>query len=100
MDLCALASCLVADVKKFSRSYVYYTSNGSIWNIGTSIFALCSAWNMATYPARPMTGRDHHAAQRYARAIRGRMDRIGYRMGVHYDHRSDGALFPLSREAA
>lgn len=87
-------------MKKLSRRYVLYTTAGKIWSVGTGIFALCSAWNIATDPAREMPPAEYRAAQRYARAIRGRMDRLGYRLDEHYTEADDGRLSPIFRDAA
>lgn len=100
MDRSSLAPGVVAEMKKLSRKYVLYTTKGKIWSVSDGIFALCSAWNIATDPAREMTPAEYSAAQRYARAIRGRMDRLGYRLDEHYTEADDGRLSPIFRDAA
>lgn len=79
------------------RPYVQYRANGRIWRAGRDVYGCCAAWNHATAPYRLMTESEHRVANRYARAIRNRMKRMGYVYGIHYTELSNGALFPLSR---
>ncbi len=72
-------------------------ADGSLWPATRSIFGLTSAWNHATNPALPMTDREHARAKQYARAIRNRMFRIGFRIGKDYKELSDGSLWPIKR---
>lgn len=55
---------------------------------------LCAAWNHATNPALPMTDHEHHRSRQYARAIKGRMARLGYTHGNDYVELSNGMLWP------
>ena len=70
------------------------TSSGRLWRAGRGIYGLCAAWNHATEPSRPMTDPEHSRANKYARAIRNRMNRLGFTLGREYWELSNGALFP------
>lgn len=78
------------------HSFAQYRSNGALWRAGQTIVGLCAAWNHATDPARPMSDAEHRRSHTYARAIKARMARMGYRYGVHYREMSNGALWPIS----
>jgi len=43
-----------------------------------------------------MTDEQHQRSNVYARAIRNRIRRMGYRYGEHYSEWSNGALYPCS----
>ena len=60
-----------------------------------SLASLCALWNAATNPARPMTEQGHARSRTYARAIRNRMTRLGYRYNVHYREFSNGTIWPI-----
>jgi hypothetical protein len=77
------------------KSFAQYKSNGKIWPAGKTILGLCAAWNYATDPSAPMSEIDHARSFVYARAIKARMMRLGYRHGTHYRELSNGALFPV-----
>jgi hypothetical protein len=81
------------------RAYAQYRSDGTLWRAGKSILGLCAAWNHATDPARLMTDSEHQRSNIYARAIKGRMTRLGYRYGSDYKELSSGMLWPLNRQA-
>ncbi len=78
-----------------SYSFLLYKSNSKIWLAGHTVYGLCSAWNHATNPSRPMTDREHHRASQYARAIKNRMIRSGIVYGKDYKELSNGALWPI-----
>ena len=75
--------------------YAQYQSDGALWRAGRTIYGLCAAWNHATNPSCPMTDAEHRRSYAYARAIKARMARMGYRYGVHYRELSCGALWPV-----
>lgn len=77
------------------QPFAQYKSNGALWRAGRTVYGLCAAWNHATNPARPMTDAEHRRSNVYARAIKARMARMGYRYGTHYREMSNGALWPL-----
>ena len=80
---------------KMSYSFLLYKSNSKIWLAGHTVYGLCSAWNHATNPSRPMTDREHHRANQYARAIKNRMTRAGIVYGKDYKELSNGSLWPI-----
>ena len=77
--------------------YAVLRENWHIWKAGHDTLGLCSAWNHATQPSRLLTEREHVRAQRYARAIRNRMRRIGLTLGRDYIELSNGELWPILR---
>lgn len=77
--------------------YAQYKSNGTLWRAGDSLLGLCAAWNHATNPAALMTEQQHSRSFAYARAIRARMVRLGYRLNANYVELSNGQLWPVSR---
>ena len=77
---------------------IYYQVSGKLWPAGDHIYGLCSAWNFATNPARPMNDTDHSRACTYARAIKNRMSKLGFVEGKHYRELSNGILWPLERK--
>jgi hypothetical protein len=78
--------------------FLLHRHKGGIWYAGQHWYGLCSAWNYATSPSRPMTDREHLKARQYAKAIKNRMTRHGYSLGVHYKELSNGALWPIQPE--
>lgn len=82
------------------KPYLLYKSNGKIWVAGHHVWGLCSAWNFATKPDRPMTDADHNRSFTYARAIKNRMTRLGYGYKTHYIELSDGTLCPVKEHRA
>ena len=74
--------------------FLQRNADGRIWRAGTTIWSLCAAWNHATNPALPMTNHEHHRSRQYARAIKGRMARLGYTYGNDYMELSNGMLWP------
>lgn len=79
--------------------FLLHHANGRIWLAGNSVYSLCSAWNQSTNPSLPMTESEHNRASQYARAIRNRMKRCGYRLGDDYIELSNGALWPIINRA-
>jgi hypothetical protein len=79
------------------KPYAVYKSNGKLWKAGHGVFGLCSAYNHATNPAKPMCEADHKRSFVYARAIKNRMKKKGFIYGVHYVELNDGSLFPQKR---
>jgi hypothetical protein len=77
------------------KPYVVYKSSGKLWKAGKGVFGLCSAYNYATNPTKPMTDQEHKRSFVYARAIMNRMIRIGFKHEIHYRELSNGALWPL-----
>lgn len=76
------------------NEFMQRKATGKIWPAGRGIYGLCAAFNFATCPWRPMTEADHSRSRVYARAIRNRLTRLGWREGVHYKETYDGALAP------
>lgn len=77
------------------KPYAQYKSDGSLWKAGKSILGLCAAYNHATSPSRLMSDFEHKRSYIYARAIKARMTRLGYKYGIHYREKSNGTLWPL-----
>ena len=77
------------------KAFVQYKENGRLWPAGQTIMGLCAAWNHATDPGTFMSESDHARSYAYARAIKARMTRLGYRYGVHYKELFNGSLWPL-----
>lgn len=76
--------------------YAQYKPNGKLWRAGKTIYGLCAAWNHATSPSRLMTEYEHRRSNAYARAIRNRIMRMGYRDGTHYMvWHENGTMMPL-----
>lgn len=69
--------------------------NGSIWRAGHTIRGLCSAWNHATDPKRPMDDKNHARSSLYSKAIKARMARLGFRYERDYLYLSDGRMWPI-----
>lgn len=80
------------------KPYAVYKSNGKLWKAGHGVFGLCSAYNHATNPATPMCDDEHKRSFAYARAIKNRMKKKGFILGVHYVELNDGSLFPQKRD--
>jgi len=78
------------------KPYAQYTPNGKLWKAGKTIWSLCAAYNHATSPSRLMTEDEHKRSNVYARAIRNRVRRMGYRYGTHYTEMFNGAWCPCS----
>lgn len=76
------------------KPYAQYKSDGSIWKAGKSIMGLCAAYNHATAPDVPMSDAEHRRSWAYARAIKNRMARLGFKHGSHYVEFSNGAIWP------
>ena len=74
--------------------YAQYKSDGTIWRAGKSVYGLCAAWNHATSPSRLMTEAEHNRSNVYARAIRNRMERMGYRSKTHFTWLDSGIMWP------
>jgi hypothetical protein len=64
--------------------YAQCNADGKLWRAGRTIYGLCAAWNHATNPSRLMTEEQLKRSNIYARAIRNRIMRMGYRDGTHY----------------
>lgn len=77
------------------KPFAQYRNNGTLWRAGRGIWGLCAAYNHATNPAAFMTDGEHQRSRVYARAIMGRMKRLGAIYGVHYRETSNGSLWPL-----
>jgi hypothetical protein len=77
------------------QAYAVYKTNGTLWRAGKGIYGLCSAYNHATNPSKPMTDVEHKKSYRYARAIKNRMNRLGFAYGTHYKELSDSSLWPI-----
>lgn len=84
----------------YQYPFICRRSTGKIWLAGHDIYGLCSAWNHATAPGLPMTEREHHRSNQYARAIRGRMARLGFSLNRDWIELSNGTLWPIKRKAA
>ena len=86
------------EAPKYYQTHSSYAkkNTGKIWRAGRSIWGLTAAWNHCTRPYVPMTEETMHKANRYARAIKGRMRRLGYVYGIHYRELNNGAMWPLS----
>ena len=69
-------------------------SDGSIWKAGKTIYGLCTAHNWATDPADYRSDHEHNRLNAYARAIRNRMHRLGFRIGIEYRELSSGIYWP------
>ena len=69
-------------------------ADGSIRYVNDYLWSLCGAYNNATNPALPMTDHEYHRSRQYARAIKGRMARLGYTYGNDYVELSNGMLWP------
>lgn len=78
------------------KTYAQYKSNGTLWRAGKSILGLCSAYNHATNPSLYMSEAEHKRSFSYARAIKTRMNRLGYQHGKHFKELSNGCLWPIS----
>ena len=76
------------------KEYLLYKSDGKLWPAGNTVWGLCSAWNFATNPSIYLSDQDHIRAQKYARAIKNRMKKLGFRYGAHYMELSNGTLWP------
>lgn len=77
------------------KPFAQYKSNGKLWKAGKTIFGLCAAYNHATNPQTMMTSDEHTRSIWYARAIKNRMNRIGFVFGRHYRELSNGSFWPL-----
>lgn len=78
------------------KPYAQYRSDGKLWSAGSTILGLCAAWNHATNPAVLMTDDEHKRSAAYARAIKARMDRLGYRRAMDYTEDGiTGKFWPL-----
>jgi hypothetical protein len=77
------------------KPYIQYRSNGRIWQAGRTILGLCAAYNHATNPVAMMSDSEHSRSFAYARAIKARMARLGYRHGSNYLELSNGTLWPV-----
>lgn len=75
--------------------FLLFKNNGKIWLAGHSIMGLCSAYNHTTNPGLPMSDSRHSRARQYAKAIKNRMNAIGFIYGIHYKELSTGALWPI-----
>jgi hypothetical protein len=74
--------------------FIARRTDGQLARTGSSLANLCSAFNCATSPSLPMLDTEHARARQMARAIRRRMERLGYREGRDYRELSTGALWP------
>lgn len=77
------------------KPYAQYHFDGSLWKAGSTIWGLCAAYNHATNPSTTMTSREHDRSFRYARAIKNRMLRLGFKHGIHYAELDNGSWWPL-----
>lgn len=77
------------------KPYAQYKTDGSLWKAGSTILGLCAAYNHATNPSIAMTSHEHDRSFCYARAIKNRMSRLGFKYGKHYAEQSNGSLWPL-----
>lgn len=77
------------------QKFAQYKTNGSLWRAGHTVLGLCSAYNHATNPALFMSEDEHKRSFAYARAIKARMDRLGFEYAKHYRELNDGQLWPL-----
>lgn len=78
------------------KPFAQYRQNGKLWQAGNTIFGLCAAYNHATNPKIMMTNHEQDRSYWYARAIKNRLSRLGFKHGKHYRELFDGSLWPLS----
>ena len=80
-------------------SFLQRKVTGKVWRAGHTVYGLCAAWNHATSPSRPMFEYEHVRSRSYAKAIRNRMNRLGFAQGRHYRELSTGSLWPIADRA-
>jgi hypothetical protein len=85
------------EAPKYYQTHSSYAKKnaGKLWRASHGIWGLVAAWNHCTRPYVPMTEKMHHKANLYARAIKGRMHRMGFVYGIHYKELSNGSLWPM-----
>ena len=62
---------------------------------GHDLYGMCMMLNHVTRPYVPLTDAAHARSRKYARALRERLERHGYRYGVHYTETDSGMVSPI-----
>ncbi len=75
------------------KPYAQYKTDGSLWKAGHTVFGLCSAYNHATDPGAYMGDSEHKRSFVYARAIKNRIRKLGFKT----IELSDGRLWPVKQ---
>ena len=75
------------------KPYAVYHSDGTLWRAGKTVFGLCSAYNHATNPSKPMSETDHKRSFAYARAIKNRIKALNLDKNIR--ELSDGSFWPI-----
>jgi hypothetical protein len=78
------------------KKYIVHKTSGKIWQAGTTIYGLCSAYNHATNHTLLLSDHEHKRSMAYARAIKNRMARLGFRHGVNYHEAGNRAYWPVN----
>lgn len=72
------------------NEFMLRRDSGKFWFAGHTVWGLCSAYNFATKPSLLLTDRDHKRSRIYARAVRHRLEREGWK----YKETENGLFWP------